>query len=54
MSKKKMPNKMKEWRRNGEGRSSRNTITGWQKGAMYPLLASLFARASISVSKVQA
>ena len=46
MSKRKMPNKMKEWRKNGEGRSSRVTGSQWRNVATYPLLEALMKRVS--------
>lgn len=46
MSKRKMPNKMKEWRRLGEGRSNRVIGSQWRNVATYPLLEALMKRVS--------
>jgi hypothetical protein len=49
MSKKKMPNKTKAWRKSKEGRASK-VNSNWDKPVMYPLLAALFSRAAIPVT----
>lgn len=48
MSRRKMPNKTKQWRRKKAGRASANERTigdQWRNGYIYPLLETLLSKA---------